>query len=188
MTKSRIISAYFFVGVGFFILFVRYGYLQLINHVEFLKQSINNYSSVVSAYSVRGPILDKSGIILADNRVSYAVALLPKDLEGDSSELFESVVKYINLTELDKKKYKAQYRNAKNYDWVIIKDDLSDTEIANLIAHNYEFPQLSVFAYTKRYYPFGEIYSHSIGHVGKISHLDKAKLMRQNYLENDYTN
>lgn len=187
MTKSRQIAAYVFVILTFMLLFIRYGYLQLVNHSQLLQQSINNYSSIVSTVPVRGQIMDRNGVILADNRASYIVAALPKDLKGGNTEqLFESLAKYVNVTALDKKKYLASRHNSKNYDWVILKEDLSDTEIANLTAHMYEFPQLSVFAHIKRYYPFDEAYSHSIGYVGRMSQTDKEKTKGQDYLFNDY--
>lgn len=186
MNKSRLIAAYVFVCFTFGVLFLRYGYLQLINHNILLQQSINNYSSIVSTIPVRGQILDKNGTILADNRASYVLAVLPKDVGYNAEELFASLAKYVNITGLDKKKFFTQMHNSKNYDWVIIRDDLSDTEIANLTAHLYEFPGLSVFAHTKRYYPFNEIYSHSLGYVGRVSQKDKAKIKNQDYVLSDY--
>ncbi|MFN7094619.1 MAG: penicillin-binding protein 2, partial [Burkholderiales bacterium] len=189
MTKSRTIAAYTFVILSFLSLLLRYGYLQLIDHGSLLQQSINNYSSIVASLPVRGGIVDKDGVILADNKVSYVVAALPKDLK-DSKQMINKLAKYVNITALDKKKYYAQLKKSKNYDWIIIKDDLSNTEIANLTAHRFEFPEVSVFAHTKRYYPFEEIYSHSLGYVGRVSMNDKQKLYKsgqaQDYLANDY--
>ncbi len=189
MTKSRIIASYIFVICTFIILFSRYFYLQLIDHGNLLQQSINNYSSIVAALPVRGGIIDRNGVILSDNKVSYVVAILPKSIKK-SNDLFDKLSEYINITELDRKKYQTQLKHSKNYDWIIIKDDLSNTEVANLTAHGYEFPELSVFARTKRYYPFDEIYSHSIGYVGRVSSNDKAKIDKSgqsnDYLSNDY--
>lgn len=175
MTKSRVIASYIFVTCSFIILLLRFAYLQLIDHTFLLQQSVNNYSSIVSTLPVRGTIIDKNGIILADNKVSYLVAALPRDLKN-SEDLFNKLTQYFIFSELDKKKYLTMLKNSKKYDWVIIKDDLSDLEIANLTAHIYEFPQISVFAHIKRYYPFEDLYSHSIGYVGRISNLDKKKL------------
>ncbi len=175
MTNSRVIASYIFVICSFTILILRFAYLQLIDHTFLLQQSVNNYSSIVSTLPVRGTIIDKNGIILADNKVSYLVAALPRDLKN-SEDLFSKLSQYFIFSELDKKKYLAMLKNSKKYDWVIIKDDLSDSEIANLTAHIYEFPQISVFAHIKRYYPFEKLYSHSIGYVGRISSLDKKKL------------
>ncbi len=186
MKNSRLIAAYSFIIFTFVILFLRYGYLQLINHNQLLKQSINNYSSIVATQPVRGQIVDRNGIILADNDASYVVAALPKDLKGSQKKLFESMSKYLSITALDKKKFYATKNNSKNYDWVVIKDDLSDKEIANFTAHAYEFPELSVFARVKRNYPFDELYSHSIGYVGRISQKDKQKIKNQDYVSNDY--
>ncbi len=186
MKKSRLIAAYSFITFTFGILFLRYGYLQLINHTQLLQQSINNYSSIVATQPVRGQIVDRNGVVLADNNASYVLAALPKDLKGSQKQLFESLSKYVNITALDKKKFYASKNNSKNYDWVVIKDDLSDKDIANLTAHAYQFPGLSVFARIKRNYPFDELYSHSIGYVGRISQKDKLKIKTQDYVSNDY--
>ncbi len=189
MTKSRLIAAYLFVALGITTLLLRYAYLQIADHQELLSKSIDNYSSIVATQPVRGGIIDRDGVILADNRVSYAVAILPRDAES-INQIFSHLESQINLTAFDKKKYYKQLRLAKNYDWVIIKDDLSNTEVANLTAHAYQFPKLSVFAHTKRYYPFSDLYAHSLGYVGRVSLADKQKLDKQglvkNYLANDY--
>ncbi|TXI92146.1 MAG: penicillin-binding protein 2 [Neisseriales bacterium] len=189
MSKLRVIVAYIFVFTGIIVLLLRYAFLQINDHKDLLTKSIENYSSIVATQPVRGGIIDRNGIVLADNRVSYAVAILPKD-NNNVEELFKQLESYINLTALDKKKYSKQLRQSKNYDWVIIKDDLSNTEIANLTSHAYLFPKLNIFAHTKRDYPFSEVYSHSVGYVSRVSQTDKKKLGEQgnlqNYLANDY--
>ena len=189
MTKSRIIAAYLFVIAGIAVLYARYAYLQISDHKELLVKAVENYSSVVATQPVRGGIIDRESIVLADNRVSYAVAILPKDAKSIEST-FSLLESQINLTAFDKKKYFKQLRQSKNFDWVIIKDDLSNTEVANLTSHNYLFPNLNVFAHTKRYYPFTDLYAHSIGYVGRVSQNDKKKLgldgILKNYLANDY--
>ncbi len=189
MTKSRIIAAYLFVIAGIATLYARYAYLQISDHKELLVKAVENYSSIVATQPVRGGIIDRESIVLADNRVSYAVAILPKDAKSIEST-FSLLESQINLTAFDKKKYYKQLKQAKNFDWVIIKDDLSNTEVANLTSHNYLFPNLNVFAHTKRYYPFTDLYAHSIGYVGRVSQNDKKKLgsdgILKNYLANDY--
>lgn len=189
MTKSRIIAAYLFVFCSFITLFVRYADLQLFNHHLLLQQSIDNYSSIVPSQPIRGTIVDRNSVILADNQAAYAIAVLPKDVKK-GRDIFTKISKYANITEIDRRKYKAQLQKSKNYDWIVIKDDLSNVEIANLTAHNHEFPDLLVFAHIKRTYPFDDLYSHSIGYVGRVSSQDKNKLIQSgrvhDYTANDY--
>ena len=191
MKNRRFLSAYLFVFITFFVLFMRYGYLQILMYKTLSLQAINNYSSKISTLPIRGDILDKTGVVLASNKASYVAAALPKELKPHLNKILKVLAKYINFTDFDKKKLLIQLKNSKNYDWVIIKDDLSNEEIAKLTAHNSEFPQVTVFARTKRLYPFADIYAHSIGYVGKISVTDKEQLEKQNsnnmsYLSNDY--
>lgn len=190
MTRSRIVAGYAFVLIGVLILLGRYAYLQISDHQKLLTKSVNNYSSIVATQPVRGVIIDAESVILAENTLSYAVAILPKDARNNIESIFMLLGNQINLTSLDKKKYYKQLAISKNYDWVIIKDGLSNIEIANLTAHNYLFPSLNVFAHTKRYYPFQDLYSHSIGYVGRVSQNDKKKFesagTSSNYVANDY--
>ena len=189
MTKSRLVAAYIFILLGVVILLSRYAFLQISDHQQLLTKSVDNYSSIVATQPVRGGVIDSESMVLADNRVSYAVAILPRDAKN-IGDIFNQLSNYINLTPIDKRKYFKQLRLAKNYDWVIIKDDLSNTEVANLTAHIFLFPNLSVFAHTKREYPFNDLYAHSIGYVGRVSQIDKKKLesasVSRNYLANDY--
>ncbi len=189
MNNSRLTAAYIFVLSGLCSLFARYAYLQIATHQKLLLKSVDNYSSIVATQPVRGAILDRNGVVLANNSVSYAVAVLPKDAKN-AEEIFTRLESYIILTAFDKKKYFKQLRLSKKYDWVIVKDDLSNTEVAKLTGHAFLFPELSVFAHTKRYYPFADLYAHSLGYVGRVSQADKKKLDQRgslkNYLANDY--
>lgn len=191
MQNSRFSSAYIFIVIAFIILFLRYAYLQIFMHTELSIEAINNYSSQISTMPIRGEIIDKNGVVLANNTASYVAAALPKEIKPHLNDTLKRISKYINLTQLDHKKLMAQLRNSKNYDWVIIKDDLDEDEIARLTAHSYEFPEINVFARTKRFYPFEDIYAHSIGYVGKISLGDRETLSKnahggKNYLNSDY--
>lgn len=189
MTKSRLIAAYLFVILGISTLLGRYAYLQISDHQQLLSKSVDNYSSIVATQPVRGGVIDSESVVLADNRVSYAVAILPRDAKN-IGDIFNQLAQYINLTTIDKKKYFKQLRQAKNFDWVIIKDDLSNNEVASLTAHSFLFPTLSVYAHTKREYPFNDLYAHSLGYVGRVSQNDKQSLSTlgsiKNYLANDY--
>lgn len=189
MTNSRIVVAYLFVIAVISILLIRYANLQIYGYEKFLNQAVDNYSSIVSTKPVRGAIIDSESTVLADNQISYAVAILPKDAKNIES-VFTELDQQINLTSFDKRKYFKQLKISKKYDWVVIKDSLSNIEIANLTAHRYLFPELNVFAYTKRYYPFQDLYAHSIGYVGRVSQHDKTNLgdkgVLSNYSSNDY--
>ena len=133
MTRSRIIAAYAFVTLAFILLFARYSYLQLVGYGQFLQKAINNYSSIVSTPPIRGAFIDKNGVVLANNTVSYAVGVLPKNL-AKSDDLFYQLARYTNITDLDKLKFRNQLKNSKNYDLVIIKDDLSNiNNLSNIL-------------------------------------------------------
>lgn len=187
MNKSKIIFAYTISSIFLIIIIIRYTFLQIIGHNQLLQKSINNYSSILTILPVRGSILDRNNEILANNKISYAIGILAKDYKKNTT-IFNELNNYINITNIDKIKFRKQLNKTRNYDLIIIKDDLNDREIANFTSHNYLFPQITIFARTKRDYPYSELYAHSIGYVGKITANDLKKLKNNNkdYLHNDY--
>jgi penicillin-binding protein 2 len=185
MNKSKIVFTYIIFTLFFIIIIIRYAFLQIIGHNQLLQQSINNYSSILTILPVRGTILDRNNEILANNKISYAIGILTKNYKKNIN-IFEDLNSYINITNIDKIKFKKQLNKAKNYDLIIIKDDLNEREIANFTSHNYLFPEVVIFARTKRDYPYNELYAHSIGYVGKVSPSDLKKINSKRYLNNDY--
>lgn len=189
MNKSRIVCAYLFVIMAILTLIARYTYLQTYQYKNFLNKSISNYSSTTVIMPIRGDIVDKNNEVLATNHSAYAAFALAKDLKLDES-LLPNFKKYVDLTDVDQKKLKKQLANAKNYDWVIVKDDLSDAQIASLVANRLKLGNIEVMARTKRVYPFNDLYAHSLGYVSRVSGNDKSKLaskgLLNSYAANDY--
>lgn len=185
MIKSRITIAYIFIAISFFILFARYAYLQIFQHGALLKSSVANYSSTVPSKPVRGSILDRNNNLLAGNYFTYAVGIRAKNSHHVES-IFNTLTQYIELSPIDKKKFKIQLNNSKGYDQVIIKDDLSQSQVARLTAHSYALPNLEIFAHTKRYYPFKELYAPSVGYISHITAHGIKSHNKHDYLSDDY--
>lgn len=190
MSKSRVIASYLFVIFGLSLLFGRYYFIQVVSHQKFLNKAVDNYSVTIATQPSRGTITDVNGVILAQNKLSYALAVLPKDIRKSQESVFDTLESMINLTSFDILKFNKRLKNSRSYDWVIIKDDLSNKEVATLVSQSYLMPTLNVFAHTKRVYPLQSLYAHSIGYVGKVSQSDKNKLESmgtvKNYLSDDY--
>ena len=185
MDKSRVMFAYVFVIILFIALYSRYFFLQLISHNTLLKQSIKNYSSIISTIPIRGEIVDANGERLAYNKISYAISILKKSIKLNK-DLYKRLSKYVYISTQEKKRTEILLRKIKNYDWLIIKDDLSDKEVAQITAHSYDIPEINLYARIKRSYQFDELYAHSIGNVSKISDKIKSKIDTKNYTTSDY--
>jgi penicillin-binding protein 2 len=76
-----------FVGVAFLLLFIRLWHLQVIRGNEFIRLSENNRIRIRENPADRGMLLDRKGRLLAHNRPSFEVYLIPEDLKKNPEVL-----------------------------------------------------------------------------------------------------
>lgn len=67
------------VGLMFFVLVVRFWYLQVHRGEEFARQAQDNRLRIERIFAPRGRILDDKGRVLADNRTAYGLSLVRED-------------------------------------------------------------------------------------------------------------
>src|SRR4030043_2388811 len=72
-----------FVGLAFFLIFVRLWSLQVIKGGELRRLSENNCIRLRENPADRGMLLDRKGRILAHKRPSFEVYLVPEDLKAN---------------------------------------------------------------------------------------------------------
>src|SRR3990167_7852804 len=84
-------------------------YVQVIQGHYYYTLSTNNRIRVVSMDGRRGQIFDRNGVILADNRVSFDVMLIPQEVEGT-----ERILDYLSrVLEVEKNKLVKTYTQKK---------------------------------------------------------------------------
>src|SRR4051794_30054882 len=69
-------------------------YLQIIKGSYHEKLSAQNSMRVQIVRASRGLITDRNGVLLARNRPSYQVALLPTQLPRDTRTMFENLMRF----------------------------------------------------------------------------------------------
>src|SRR4030067_1685290 len=101
-----------FVGLAFFLIFVRLWFLQVIKGGELRRLSENNCIRLRENPADRGMLLDRKGRILAHNRPSFEVYLVPEDLKANP-EVVIKVGEMLHMTQGEiEEKIKAQKRRA----------------------------------------------------------------------------
>ena len=73
--RQRATFAGGFVLVALGLLLLRYGWLQLFQHEQYVTQSENNRIQLEAIAPPRGFIYDRNGVLLADNRPVFALVL-----------------------------------------------------------------------------------------------------------------
>jgi penicillin-binding protein 2 len=187
--RLRLILSIGFVLLLMFILLTRFFYLQVVRQGYFKTLADNNRISVVPIVPNRGLIMDRNGVVLAQNYSGYTLEIAPAkvmDLEGTINALAELV----DIQPRDRKRFKKLLAESHTSGTLPIRSRLSDEEVARFAVQSYRFPGVEIKARLFREYPYGEHMSHLIGYVGRINDKDveqlEAKDMAANYRGSDY--
>lgn len=187
--QLRLIVAYSFMISMFIVLISRFVWLQVLQYDHFSTLAQNNRISLLPILPNRGLILDRNGVILAQNYSGYTMELTPSkidDLQATISELS----KLVNITPRDEKRFKKLQTDAKDFESIPLKVKLTDEEVARLAANLWRFHGVEIKARLFRDYPFKELTSHVLGYIGRINQKDKDHLEDEdkttNYKGTDY--
>jgi penicillin-binding protein 2 len=187
--RLRLAIASMFVLIMFGLLFVRFMYLQVVMHDHYHTLAEANRISILPIVPNRGIIVDRNGVVLAHNYSAYTLEVTPSKVE-DLESTIEEISTLVEITPRDRRRFKKLLEESKRFESLPIRTRLTDEEIARFAANRYRFPGIDVRARLFRQYPQGELFSHVIGHIGRINQKDLDKLEDEgrdsNYRGTDY--
>ena len=183
--RNRIMALAIFVMVCFFLLFLRFVWLQVVRHSNYMAQADDNRISIVPTMPSRGIITDRNGVVLANNYSAYTLEVTPAKIGGKLSDVIEELAQIVDITPRDRRLFKRRMEEAKRFESIVLKSKLTDEEVARFTVQRYRFPGVEVQARMFRQYPLGEAAAHVIGYIGRISQKDLDNLPEEeetNYL------
>jgi penicillin-binding protein 2 len=187
--RLRLAIASGFVLCMFFLLFVRFFYLQVVQHDYYSTLAETNRISIVPIVPNRGIIVDRNGVLLANNYSAYTLEITPRKVE-DVDALIDELATVIEITPKDRRRFRKLIEESKSFESLPIRTRLSDEEIARFAANRYRFPGVEINARLFRQYPQGELFSHVVGHIGRINPREIEQLetdgLDANYRGTDY--
>jgi penicillin-binding protein 2 len=154
-------------AVAFSVILISLWYLQVIKGSDFRQMSTNNCIRIREDPAARGMILDRKGRLLALNRPSFEVYLVPEDLK-ENPEVLVRVGQVLNMSpeeiqeKLQTQKKRTPFRPVK------IKSDIEWNELARLETNRVHLPGLFVDVRPRRTYHHGPLASHLIGYLGEV--------------------
>jgi len=187
--RSRLAIAAAFVLIMFLLLACRFFYLQVVKHGELYTLAEANRISIVPVLPNRGIIVDRNGVALAHNYSAYTLEVQPARVDNLDS-LIDELATLVEITPRDRRRFKRLLEESKSIGSLPIRTRLSDEEIARFAANRFRFPGVEINARLFRQYPQGELFSHVVGHIGRINKDDQAALEQEgvdaNYRGTDY--
>ena len=181
-----------FVLFAFGLLGARLVYLQVYQHDELSTQAENNRIAVVPIVPNRGLILDRNGVVLANNYSAYTLEITPAQGRATSTRRSTSSPRSSTIQPRDRSRFKRLLEESKSFESLPIRTRLTDEEVARFTAQRFRFPGVEIKARLFRNYPLGEVGSHVIGYIGRINQAEKKQIGRlgrrrpANYSGTDY--
>ncbi len=180
--KSRVVLAGLAVLVGFAIVLLRAGYLQVVQNSHFQKLSESNRIAHVPIAPNRGIIIDRNGVILAENRSAYTLEIIPSKV-ANLDAVIDELSSIVEINARDRKRFKRLLEESKNLESLPIKSRLTEDEVAKFSVNRFRFPGVEIKARLFRQYPMGETAAHAIGHIGRINDNDIKRFEEQKLIQ-----
>jgi len=189
--RMRLWAAAGFVLFCFGLLLARLIVLQVTRHDELSTQAENNRIAVVPIVPNRGLIVDRNGVVLANNYSAYTLEITPSKVD-DLEATIDELATIVDIQVRDRRRFKRLREESKRFESIPIRTRLTDDEVARFTAQRYRFPGVEVQARLFRHYPYGETASHVLGYIGRINQKEKEAIEewpdeeQANYRGTDY--
>ncbi len=155
-------------------------FLQVKEHALYITLSNQNQLSLIPIEPNRGLIMDRNGIVLAENVPIYNLVITP-DHVADLNGLIMRLGEFFELTPEDLKRFNKEMREHRPYQPVPIKVKLTEEEVARFYVNQYRFPGVAVTAGMFRHYPYGEQFVSALGYVARINEQEAKEIDETNY-------
>jgi penicillin-binding protein 2 len=171
------------VGVLLLTVASRLFYLQVLRHDYYAELSQGNRVHTDPIPPSRGLILDRHGVVMAENLPAFQLELVREQV-GGVPELNAALGRLVAIGLLDSEDVGGIRRTILShhvYESVPIKLQLDDEEMARFAVHRYEFTGVDIRTRLSRHYPFGVMAVHALGYVAAISEQDLKRIDSDSY-------
>jgi penicillin-binding protein 2 len=171
-----------FIGIAVLLGGLCFGYfrLQVLQHEEYITRSEANRIKPRPVVPARGLIYDRKGRLLADNVPAYRLEVVP-DQTVDIKKTLVELNRLVGITPEEMQAFEANRKATRSFRPVVLKLRLTEAERARLAVNRYRFPGVDVVPYLTRRYPYGELFAHVVGYVGRLDVDDLEQLGDSKY-------
>ncbi|HBI22259.1 MAG TPA: penicillin-binding protein 2 [Legionella sp.] len=151
------------------VLVLRLAYLQFSQYKRYATLSLKNQMSILPIAPPRGIIVDRNGVILAENIPVYVLEIIPEHIKNMHDTLLQLKDLLPTINESDIEHFERARRQNHAYVPIPLKLKLTQEDVAIFASNQYQFPGVSIKARLIRHYPLAETTAHLLGYVGRIN-------------------
>ena len=160
------------------LIIIKVFYVQVFEYKKLYSLSKDLWSRDLPVEANRGLILDRNGVVLADNLTTTSLVLVPNQIK-DKKDTTTKLAQILNVS------YDEMYKHVNkktSIERVHPEGRRLSYEIADKIS-NLKLPGVYLVKESNRYYPYGNLLSHTLGYVGVDNQgLSGLELQYEKYL------
>ena len=137
------------------ILVLRLAFLQISEFKRYHTLSLKNQMSIIPIAPPRGVILDRNGVLLAENIPVYVLEIIPEHVKNMKLTLANLQKLLPSITDEDIESFTRAKSQNRSFVPIPIKLKLSQEEVAIFAINQYRFPGVNIKARFMRHYPLG---------------------------------
>jgi len=173
--RLRVFVVSVVVVLCFLLVAARLVVLQVVRHENLKAQAESNRTAVVPVVPNRGQIMDRNGIVLANNYSAYTLEITPSKVTS-LDDTIDALAEVVEVTPRDRRRFRKLQEESRSFESLPIRTKLDDDEVARFTAQRFRFPGVEIKARLFRSYPYGDLASHVIGYIGRINRSEKDRL------------
>jgi penicillin-binding protein 2 len=171
------------VLMAFGLLAVRFLYLQVWQHDVYQAKAEDNRISIVPVSPNRGLIVDRNGVVIARNYSGYTLEIFPRRVRN-MERLIDQLAELVEIQPRDRVRFRKLLQETRNAESLPIRNRLSDEEVARFVVNRYRFEGVELRARLFRQYPFGDVGSHVLGYLGRVTTQDQQRFEEEGIAAN----
>lgn len=184
--KKRFLFISLAVIAIFLLLVLRLWYLQIISTERYRQLSEKNRIRYIPVSAPRGPVYDRDGVLLIDNRPAFGISVLRQEVD-DKDQLLERLAYYLGVEkEVLQKRWESGSRFPR-YRPFPLAEDVSRDILEKIQENSIDLPGVLTEVRPLRSYPHGELAAHLFGYLGEITQSElQSKDFSDNYRSGDF--
>lgn len=183
--KTRIYTGAILFLILFLLVMARLFYLQVWEHTKYTTLSDKNRIQILAIAPMRGQILDRNGVVLAENTPAFRLELVPEQVK-DLPATLAKIQQWVPVAEEDLTLFQQKWKKARAFEPIALKTQLSEQQVALLAFYRHQLPGVQISASLNRRYPYKASFAHVVGYVGRISEKDLELIDAAQYEGSDY--
>ena len=171
--QRRAVAMRWALAAAFLVLLVAFFQAQVLDVERYRLRSKSNRLRAIPIAAPRGAILDRNGLVIADNVPGFTVKLIASH-EDSLRAVLVRMAGIVPLDTAEAAQVVRRWRSAR-YQPALVFNSSSFEVISRLEEHRLELPGLLIQTEPRRFYPGGKAVAHVVGYVGEVSEGDLSR-------------